>query len=42
MIVHKVVERIGDKTRAAAVLGISKPTVYAKLKKYGTKKNSPP
>jgi transcriptional regulator with GAF, ATPase, and Fis domain len=38
MIVSKVVERIGDKTKAAAVLGISKPTVYAKLKRYGTKK----
>ena len=38
MIVSKVVERMGDKTKAAAVLGISKPTVYAKLKRYGTKK----
>jgi DNA-binding NtrC family response regulator len=35
MIVSKVVEKIGDKTKAAALLGISKPTVYSKLKKYG-------
>jgi transcriptional regulator with PAS, ATPase and Fis domain len=41
MIVRKVVEKTGDKTKAAAILGISKPTVYAKLKKYGTKKGSP-
>jgi DNA-binding protein Fis len=34
MIVSKVVERMGDKTKAAAFLGISKPTVYAKLKKH--------
>ncbi|MFA4947060.1 MAG: sigma 54-interacting transcriptional regulator [Candidatus Krumholzibacteriia bacterium] len=40
MIVSKVVEKIGDKTKAAAVLGISKPTVYAKLKKYGKNKGS--
>ncbi|MCX5754365.1 MAG: sigma 54-interacting transcriptional regulator, partial [Candidatus Krumholzibacteria bacterium] len=40
MIVRKVVEKIGDKTKAAAVLGISKPTVYAKLKKYGKNKVS--
>jgi transcriptional regulator with GAF, ATPase, and Fis domain len=40
MIVNKVVEKIGDKTKAAAVLGISKPTVYAKLKKYGKNKGS--
>jgi transcriptional regulator with GAF, ATPase, and Fis domain/tetratricopeptide (TPR) repeat protein/energy-coupling factor transporter ATP-binding protein EcfA2 len=40
MIVNKVVEKIGDKTKAAAVLGISKPTVYAKLKRYGKNKGS--
>ncbi len=40
MIVSKVVEKIGDKTKAAAVLGISKPTVYAKLKKYGKNKTA--
>ncbi len=40
MIVNKVVEKIGDKTKAAAILGISKPTVYAKLKKYGKNKGS--
>jgi DNA-binding NtrC family response regulator len=40
MIVHKVVERMGDKTKAAAILGISKPTVYAKLKNYGKTKGS--
>ncbi len=39
MIVSKVVEKIGDKTKAAALLGISKPTVYSKLKKYGKTKN---
>jgi len=40
MIVSKVVERLGDKTKAAAILGISKPTVYAKLKNYGKTKGS--
>jgi DNA-binding protein Fis len=40
MIVNKIVEKIGDKTKAAAILGISKPTVYAKLKKYGKNKDS--
>ena len=40
MIVSKMVERMGDKTKAAAVLGISKPTVYAKLRKYGKAKGS--
>ena len=39
MIVRKVVEKIGDKTKAAAILGISKPTVYSKLKKYGKNKS---
>ncbi|MCK4235824.1 MAG: sigma-54-dependent Fis family transcriptional regulator, partial [Candidatus Krumholzibacteria bacterium] len=34
MLVHKMVEQIGDKTKAATLLGISKPTLYAKLKKY--------
>jgi Nif-specific regulatory protein len=40
MIVSKVVEKIGDKTKAAAILGISKPTVYSKLKKHGKGKNA--
>jgi len=40
MIVNKVVERMGDKTKAAAILGISKPTVYAKLKSYAKTKGS--
>jgi transcriptional regulator with PAS, ATPase and Fis domain len=40
VIVNKVVEKIGDKTKAAAVLGISKPTVYSKLRKYGKNKST--
>ncbi len=40
VIVSKVVELIGDKTKAAALLGISKPTVYSKLKKYGKTKDA--
>lgn len=36
ILVNKVVEKIGDKTKAAALLGVSKPTVYAKLKKYSS------
>jgi len=40
VIVNKVVEKVGDKTKAAALLGISKPTVYSKLRKYGKSKDS--
>jgi DNA-binding NtrC family response regulator len=40
MLVHKLVDKIGDKTKAAALLGISKPTVYSKLKKYGKNKHT--
>ncbi|GEM_PF-1357917 len=31
---RKMVDRIGDKTKAAALLGISKPTLYSRLKDY--------
>jgi len=37
MIIKKMVEKTGDKTKAAAMLGISKPTLYAKLKEYEKK-----
>jgi len=37
MIIKKMVEKTGDKTKAAAILGISKPTLYAKLKDYDKK-----
>lgn len=33
-IIRKVVEKTGDKQKAAKLLGISKPTLYARLKKY--------
>ncbi|MBN2184863.1 MAG: sigma 54-interacting transcriptional regulator [Candidatus Krumholzibacteriota bacterium] len=33
-IIKKVVEETGDKQKAAKLLGISKPTLYARLKKY--------
>jgi transcriptional regulator with PAS, ATPase and Fis domain len=32
MLCRKVVDRTGDKTKAAGLLGISKPTLYNKLK----------
>ncbi|UCF04253.1 MAG: sigma 54-interacting transcriptional regulator [bacterium] len=35
MLIQKIVERVGDKTKAAAFLGISKPTLYSKLKNNG-------
>jgi DNA-binding NtrC family response regulator/tetratricopeptide (TPR) repeat protein len=31
----KMVEHVGEKTRAAALLGISKPTLYARIKRNG-------
>ncbi len=33
-LIHKVVEKTGDKTKAARILGISKPTLYTKLRDY--------
>jgi transcriptional regulator with GAF, ATPase, and Fis domain len=32
MLIRKIVEKTGDKTKAAALLGISKPTLYSKLR----------
>jgi transcriptional regulator with PAS, ATPase and Fis domain len=33
-IIKKIVEITKDKTKAASILGISKPTLYSRLKKY--------
>ncbi|MBD3180516.1 MAG: tetratricopeptide repeat protein [Candidatus Latescibacteria bacterium] len=32
-VIRKVVDMVGDKTKAASILGISKPTLYKRLKK---------
>ena len=34
LVIRKTVDRVRDKTKAAALLGISKPTLYNKLKNY--------
>lgn len=34
MLTKKIIEMVGDKSKAATLLGISKPTIYAILKKY--------
>ncbi|MBN1163243.1 MAG: sigma 54-interacting transcriptional regulator [Candidatus Krumholzibacteriota bacterium] len=39
-LINKVVETTGDKTKAAKILGISKPTLYSKLKNYEKEKKS--
>ncbi len=36
-IIKKIVEMTKDKTKAASILGISKPTLYSRLKKYEKK-----
>ena len=36
-LISKVVERTGDKTRAAQILGISKPTLYSHLRNHERK-----